>query len=55
MMVNRMADSVIDVLKENNIPLNGRIGIDIMDMQAYSAFTEKGVNLVNAWLSLIHI
>ncbi len=49
MMVNRMADSVIDVLKENNIPLNGRIGIDIMDMQAYSAFTEKGVNLVNAW------
>ncbi|MBI1724180.1 MAG: aminopeptidase P family N-terminal domain-containing protein, partial [Candidatus Tectomicrobia bacterium] len=50
MMVNRMADSVLDVLKEQKVDYKkGRVGIDIMDIQAFNAFTEKGVNLVNAW------
>lgn len=48
MMVNRMVDSVIDVLKEHNVD-KGKVGIDIMDLRAYQAFTNKGINLVNAW------
>ena len=51
MMVNRMVDSVIDVLKEYNVD-KGKVGIDIMDMRAYQAFTNKGINLVNAWPAL---
>jgi Xaa-Pro aminopeptidase len=51
MMVNRMVDSVIDVLKEHNVD-KGKVGIDIMDMRAYQAFTNKGINLVNAWPAL---
>jgi Xaa-Pro aminopeptidase len=51
-MVDRMVDSVVDVLKENGIPLDGRIGIDIMDLQSYNTFAKKGVNLVNAWPAL---
>ena len=47
-----MVDSVIEVLKENGVPLNGKIGIDIMDLQSYSAFARKGVNLVNGWPAL---
>lgn len=47
-MVNRMADSVIEVLKEHKVD-KGRVGIDIMDMAAYQAFTKKGINLVSAW------
>jgi Xaa-Pro aminopeptidase len=50
-MVNRMADSVIDVLKEHKVD-KGRVGIDIMDMSAYQAFTKKGINLVSAWPAL---
>ena len=42
MMVNRMVDSVIDVLKEHNVD-KGKVGIDIMDMRAYQAFTNKGI------------
>lgn len=51
-MVNRMVDSVGEVLADNGIPKDGRIGIDIMDMQSYTAFTNKGYNLVNAWPAL---
>ncbi|MFQ5914769.1 MAG: M24 family metallopeptidase, partial [Nitrospinota bacterium] len=51
MMVNRMVDSVIDVLKEHKVD-KGRVGIDIMDLRAYETFTKKGVNLVNAWPAL---
>lgn len=47
-MVNRMVDSVIEVLKEHKVD-KGRVGIDIMDMSAYQAFTKKGINLVSAW------
>ncbi|MFH1329613.1 MAG: Xaa-Pro peptidase family protein [Actinomycetota bacterium] len=51
-MVDRMVDSIVEVLKENGIPLNGKIGIDIMDLQSYNAFGRKGVNLVNGWPAL---
>jgi Xaa-Pro aminopeptidase len=51
MMVNRMVDSVIDALKEHNVD-KGKVGIDIMDLRAYQAFTAKGINLVNAWPAL---
>jgi Xaa-Pro aminopeptidase len=44
----RMADSIIDVLKEKGVA-DGRIGIDGADFQAHSALSEKGLNLVNAW------
>jgi len=47
-MVNRMADSVIEVLKEHKVH-KGRVGSDIMDMSAYQAFTKQGIKLVSAW------
>lgn len=47
-MSGRMADSVIDVLKEHGVQ-NERIGIDNVDMAALQAFEERGVKLVNAW------
>ncbi len=50
-MVDRMADSVIEVLKEHKVD-KGRVGIDIMDMSAYQAFTKKGIKLVSAWPAL---
>ena len=48
MMVKRMVDSVVDVLKEQGCE-KGRVGIDIMDMQAYNTLTAAGLNIVNAW------
>jgi Xaa-Pro aminopeptidase len=47
-MSGRMADSVVDVLKEHGVQ-NERIGIDNVDMAALQAFEERGVKLVNAW------
>lgn len=47
-MVGRMADSVIEVLKEHNVEKE-RIGVDDFDMAAYNAFTSKGLNIVSAW------
>jgi Xaa-Pro aminopeptidase len=48
MMVGRMADSVLEVLKENGVE-NERVGIDVMDMQAFEALRERRINLVSAW------
>ncbi|MDY6913102.1 MAG: Xaa-Pro peptidase family protein [Planctomycetota bacterium] len=48
MMVKRMVDSIVDVLKEHGCE-KGKIGIDIMDMQAYNTLTAAGLNIVNAW------
>src|SRR3990170_9076595 len=48
MMANKMADSIVDVLKEEGAA-DGRVGIDIMDFRAYEALKDKGVKLVNAW------
>lgn len=47
-MAGRMADSVIDVLREHGVQKE-RIGIDNVDMAALQAFEERGVKLVNAW------
>lgn len=47
-MSGRMADSVIDVLKEHGVQ-NERIGIDNVDMAALQAFEDRGIKLVNAW------
>jgi Xaa-Pro aminopeptidase len=47
-MVNRMADSVLEVLREHKVEKE-RVGIDSLDMSSLSAFQDKGVNVVNAW------
>jgi Xaa-Pro aminopeptidase len=47
-MSGRMADSVIDVLKEHGVQ-NEKIGIDNVDMAALQAFEDRGIKLVNAW------
>jgi Xaa-Pro aminopeptidase len=47
-MSGRMADSVVEVLKEHGVQ-NERIGIDNVDMAALQAFEERGIKLVNAW------
>jgi len=47
-MVNRMVDSVLDVLREHKVEKE-RVGIDSLDMASLSAFQSKGVNVVNAW------
>jgi Xaa-Pro aminopeptidase len=47
-MVGRMADSVLDVLKENGVEKE-RIGLDNLDMAAYQAFIEQGLHVVNGW------
>jgi Xaa-Pro aminopeptidase len=47
-MAGRMAQSVVDVLKEHGLQKE-RIGIDNLDMAALKAFTEAGVNIVDAW------
>jgi Xaa-Pro aminopeptidase len=48
MMVAKMADSVYEVLEEAGVT-DERIGIDIMDMQAFEALKAKGMDLVSAW------
>jgi len=47
-MAGRMADSVIEILKENSVQ-NERIGIDNLDMPALKAFQDRGLNIVNGW------
>jgi Xaa-Pro aminopeptidase len=47
-MAGRMAESVMDVLKENNLTKE-RIGIDNLDMPALEAFQKTGLNIVNGW------
>ncbi len=47
-MAGRMAASVYDVLKEAEVEKE-RIGIDVMDLRAYQALTNKKLNIVNAW------
>ena len=47
-MVNRMADSVLEVLREHKVEKE-KVGIDSLDMSSLSAFQSKGVNVVNAW------
>ena len=48
MMVKKMAKSIYDLLAENGVD-KGKIGIDIMDLRAYEALKDLGLNLVNAW------
>jgi Xaa-Pro aminopeptidase len=48
MMVARMADTVIEVLKKHKVEKE-KIGIDNLDMPAYNAFIDKGINVVNGW------
>jgi Xaa-Pro aminopeptidase len=48
MMVARMADTVIEVLKKFKVEKE-RIGIDNLDMPAYGAFMDKGIKVVNGW------
>jgi Xaa-Pro aminopeptidase len=48
MMVARMADTVIDVLKKFKVDKE-KIGIDNLDMPAYGAFVDKGIKVVNGW------
>ncbi len=48
MMAGRMADSVIEVLREHHVERE-KIGVDSFDMQSYSALTGKGLHVVSAW------
>ena len=47
-MAGRMADSVVDVLKEHGVEKE-KIGIDNLDMPALEAFQKAGLNIVNGW------
>jgi len=47
-MAGRMAESVMDVLKENGVTKE-RIGIDNFDMPALEAFQKTGLKIVNGW------
>ena len=51
MMVGRMADSVVEVLREAGVEKE-RIGIDTADMSSMAAFQQRGLDLVNAWPSM---
>ncbi len=48
MMAKKMAKGIYEVLEENNVTKE-KIGLDIMDMKAYKALEEMGLDLVNAW------
>ena len=48
MMVDRMTDSVIEVLKENGVEKEP-IGIDIYDPSAAASFERKGLKTQSAW------
>ena len=48
MMVERMAESIVDVLRENGVE-GERIGIDIYDPSAAIAFENAGLNTTSAW------
>ena len=47
-MAGRMAESVVDALKENGVHKE-RIGIDNFDMPALEAFQQTGLKIVNGW------
>ena len=47
-MADKMAQSVLDVLKENGVE-DERIGFDVYDPSAYAAFGKLGLNIVSAW------
>jgi len=47
-MAGRMADSVMEVLKEHKVEKE-KIGIDNLDMPAFEAFKKLGLNIVNGW------
>lgn len=47
-MAGRMADSVIEVLKEHHVEKE-RIGIDNLDGAARRAFEERKINVADAW------
>ena len=47
-MAGRMAESVMDVLKEHKVEKE-RIGIDNLDMPALEAFQHAGLTVVNGW------
>ena len=47
-MAGRMADSVVEVLKENGLAKEN-IGIDNLDMPALDAFQKHGLKIVNGW------
>ena len=47
-MAGRMAESVMDVLKEHNLTKE-KIGIDNLDMQSLCAFQKCGLDIVDGW------
>ena len=47
-MAGRMADSVVEVLKEHGV-MKEKIGIDNLDMPAFEAFQKAGLKIVNGW------
>lgn len=48
MMAGRMADTIVDVLREHGVEKE-RIGIDNLDMPAFQALTERNIQVVNGW------
>src|ERR1700732_160498 len=50
-MAGRMADSVVEVLKENGLAKEN-IGIDNLDMPAFQALQERKLNIVNGWRAI---
>ena len=48
MMVDRMADSIVEVLKENGVE-DEPIGVDIYDPSAAAAFERRGLRTTSAW------
>ena len=48
MMAERMAQSIVAVLKENGVEKE-KIGIDVYDPAAYAAFQNLKLNTVSAW------
>jgi len=47
-MAGRMAESVVDVLKEQGVAKE-KIGIDNFDMPSLEAFQKTGIKIVNGW------
>ena len=50
-MAGRMAESVVDVLKERGL-MKERIGVDNVDMASMAAFQKAGINLVDGWAAV---
>ncbi len=48
MMAEKMANSILDVLKENGVE-NEQIGVDIADPSAVAAFEKVGLKTTSAW------